>query len=219
MSCEPTSKKLQKVRTLDSKSGKEDGKLELKAKFIERRAKGYSYARIAKQLKVAKSTLANWNQELEADIASLKAMELEALQEQFYILKEARIRLLGEQVTAILEELKTRDLSKVSTDRLLELQLRYYDELKKEYVEPKPLSDSQKAELRISQRDRIGTELNSRDIAKEINRTLLRYRAGIITTTQATKELALLQAMLKAEDQAELRGKLEKLEAILDGRK
>lgn len=202
------------LRALDA-VGDDVGKVELKSKFVELRAKGHSYAKIAKKLKVAKSTLANWNQELEEDIASLKAMELEALQEQYYLLKEARIRLLGEQVKVIQNELKNRDLSKVSTDRLLELQLKYYDELKKEYVEPKPLSESQKAELRY----KTGTKLNSHDIAKEMSRTLLRYRVGLLETPRASKELALLQAMLKAEDQAELRGKLEKLEAILEGRK
>jgi len=50
------------------------GKAELKAQFVELRAKGYSYARIAKRLKVAKGTLANWSQ------------ELEALQEESYLL-------------------------------------------------------------------------------------------------------------------------------------
>lgn len=218
MGCLPNKGTLNELHALDA-VGDDAGKVELKSKFVELRAKGHSYAKIAKQLKVAKSTLANWNQELEEDIASLKAMELEALQEQYYLLKEGRIRFLGEQIKAIQEELKRRDLSKVSTEKLLELQLRYYDDHKKDFVESRPLSDGEKAELQGPHKYKIGTKMNSGDIAKEIFRALRRYRAGIINTTHAGRELAFLQVMLKAEDQAELQGKLEKLESILEGRK
>ena len=76
------------------------------------RAKGLSYAKIAKELKVSTSTLTNWNQELQEEIAQVKAMELEALQEEYFILKEGRIKLLGEQLKAIQEEISDRDLSK-----------------------------------------------------------------------------------------------------------
>ena len=65
------------------------------------RAKGLSYAKIAKELKVSTSTLTNWNQELQEEIAQAKAMELEALQEEYFILKEGRIKLLGDQLKAI----------------------------------------------------------------------------------------------------------------------
>ena len=44
----------------------EQGKAELKADFVQLRAKGLPYLRIAERLGVAKSTLANWNAELEA---------------------------------------------------------------------------------------------------------------------------------------------------------
>ena len=37
------------------------GKAELRAEFIQLRAKGLPYVRIAERLGVAKSTLANWN--------------------------------------------------------------------------------------------------------------------------------------------------------------
>jgi len=48
---------------------------------------------------------------------------------------------------------------------------------------------------------------------------LLRCRSGVLDTIRANKELALLQAMLKAEDQVALAAKLEKLETLLGGRK
>ena len=127
---------------------KEPGKAEVKAQFVELRAKGYSYARIAKRLRVSKGTLANWSQELEAEIASYKAMELEALLEEFFVLKEGRIRILGEQVKALRAELKKRDFSDVPTDKLLDLLLKYSAGLKEEFTEARPLSDREIEELR-----------------------------------------------------------------------
>ena len=124
------------------------GKAELKAEFVQLRAKGLPYLRIAERLGVAKSTLANWNAELEAEIASAKAMELEALQEQFFLLKEGRITLLGEQLRRLRGELANRDLAGVPTDKLLELVLRYHATLKEEFVEVRPLSEGELARLR-----------------------------------------------------------------------
>lgn len=124
------------------------GKLELKSQFVELRAKGWSYIRISKKLKVSKATLSNWRQELETEIASLRAMELEALYERYFLAKEGRITLLGEQLKAIQEELKSRKLIDVSTEKLLEIQLKVFQALKEEYVEARPLSDQEIRELR-----------------------------------------------------------------------
>jgi transposase len=126
----------------------EPGKTELKSKFIELRAKGYSYAKIARKLKVSKSTVANWSQELEAEIASLKAIELESLYERYYLTKESRIKLLGDQLKEIRSELKKRELDEVSTDKLIELELKIYQALMDEYVDIRPLSDQEILELK-----------------------------------------------------------------------
>ena len=116
----------QEGNSIDGENETNDlGKEEQKSRFIHLRANGNSYARIAKELGVSKGTLVNWNTELEADIAQARSIELEALQEEFFLLKEGRIRLLGEQLKAIQVEISKRDLSKVKTDKLMELQLRY----------------------------------------------------------------------------------------------
>ncbi len=124
------------------------GRLELKSHFIELRAKGWSYSRISKKLKISRSTLANWTAELEGEIASLKAMELEALYERYYLAREGSIKLLGEQLKAIQAELKTRKLDNVSTDKLIDLELKVFQALKEEYIETRPLSDQEIQELR-----------------------------------------------------------------------
>ena len=182
------------------------GKEEQKSRFIHLRAKGNSFAKIAKELKVSKSTLSNWSQELEEQIAQAKAMELEALQEEYYLLKEGRIRLLGDQIKAIQEELSSRDLSKVNTEKLLELQLKYFGELKTEYVEARP-------------EDKTGIKLNSKDIAERLQSVLARYNTGQINEAQAKQEQAILQAMLRALEQTELEERLEKIEAVLKSRR
>ena len=199
----------------------EKGKQEQKAQFVELRAKGFSYAAIAKKLKVAKATLANWNAELEAEIASLKAMEIEALYEEYGLLKESRIKLLGEQLKAIQAEISKRDFKELGLDKLLDYQLRYLEAFKREYVEPQPLSSQtiEKLTLGASEEYETSPKLNSQEIIIEITRTLIRFRAGMADLGQTSKELALFLAMLKAHDQVGLEAKLDRLEAILAERK
>ena len=107
-----------------------------KEKFIELRAKGYSYDKIATQLKKSKQALIDWNNEYKEEIANCKALELEALQEKFFLLKEHRIRAFGETLQKIKKELDKRDLKDISTDKLLDLYTKYYLLLKDEIVEP-----------------------------------------------------------------------------------
>ena len=126
----------------------EAGRIELQLQFAEYRAKGWSLRKIERKLKVSKSALANWDRELEEEIASLKAMELEALYESYFLAKESRIKALGQQLRKIQKELRSRDLSDVSTERLLDLQLRYLDALQEEHVETRPLSEDEIEELK-----------------------------------------------------------------------
>lgn len=191
------------------------GKNELKARFIEMRAKGLSIRAIAKELQMSPQTISNWHVELEEEIARLKAIELEALYEEFHLLKAHRLKRLGSQLLAIEEELSKRELSDVSTDKLMDLQLKFLDEVRKEHVEPQYLSDTDLRDLK----GKFGTKMDSEEISIEICTLLLRYRAGLLDTLRANKELALLQAMLKAEDQVVLAAKLEKLESLLGGKK
>jgi hypothetical protein len=182
------------------------GKEDQKSRFVQLRAKGFSLAKIATELKVSKSTLINWSRELQTEIAQTKAIELEILQEEYFLLKEGRIRLLGEQFKVIQAEIGKRDLSKVKTDKLLDLQLKYFTELKDEYVP-------------TGQRTRIGPKMNSKDITSRLQSVLTRYEADEITEIQAKQEQGILQAMLKAIEQTELAAKLERLEAVIKSRR
>ena len=66
--------------------------------------------------------------------------------------------------------------------------------------------------------DESGPKMNSQAIAREMEMVLLRWRAGLISEERATKEVAILQAMLRAWDQAELERKLDALRATLEAR-
>jgi transposase len=192
---------------IDAENDMDDlGKEEQKSRFIHLRAKGLSYAKIAKELKVSTSTLSNCNQELIDEIAQAKALELEALQEEYFMLKEGRIRLLGGQLKTIQEEISSRDLSKVSTEKLMELQLRYFGELKTEYVA-------------TTVENKTGIKLDSKKIAEQLQVVLERYKAGEIDESQAKLEQTVLQSILKGIEQTELARKLERLEAIVQSRR
>jgi len=191
------------------------GRIEVRTQFVELRAKGWSYRRIARRLQVGKSTLANWSQELEEEIASLKAMELEGLYEQYFLLKEGRIKLLGGLLKRIQKEALSRDLGSVSTDKLLDLLLRYQEALQEEYIEPRPLSKQEIDGLKA----RSGTKLDSQGIAEELDSVLQRYKAGLLDIDQARQELALLLAMLRVREQGVIEQKLDRIEAVLDARR
>lgn len=110
--------------------------LETKERFIELRAKGWSFDKIAKELGKAKQTLIDWSKELQDEIANKKALELEALYETYYLLKENRLQTFGAMLTKIKTEVESRDLSDVPTDKLLDLFLKYNSQVKEEVIEP-----------------------------------------------------------------------------------
>ena len=117
-----------------------------KEKFIDLRAQGLSFDKIAKELQTSKQTLIDWSKELSSEIANRKALELETLYEKFYLLKEAKIKKYGAILSKITNELEERDFSNVPTGRLLELYLLYFERLSQEIVEPTFKSSQEIAE-------------------------------------------------------------------------
>lgn len=123
--------------------------LDQKERFIELRAKGWSFDRIAKELGRAKQTLIDWSKELQEEIANRKALELEALYEAYYLQKENRLQMFGVMLTKIKEEVESRNLSEVPTDKLLDLLLKYNNQVKEEMVEPIYKSSQELTEERL----------------------------------------------------------------------
>ncbi len=87
-------------------------------RFVSLRSQGWSYTRIAAELGVCKRTLINWSRKFQYEINNARAIELEALQESLIATRETRARALAAQLTAVEEELKTRNLADVPTARL-----------------------------------------------------------------------------------------------------
>ena len=188
---------------------KSKGKTEIKQDFINLRAKGHTIRAIAKELNVSPTTILTWENELNEEIAELKAIELESLYDQYHLTKKHRLKDISKQLAAIQKELSSRKLTDISTDRLLDLNLRYLERVEKEYIEPKFLLKNNKTI----------TKLDSQGITDELHKLLLRFRAGTVDASEATKEVSILQGMLKAIEQGDIQEKVEEIKSLLEGNK
>jgi hypothetical protein len=89
--------------------------------FIELRAENVSYAKIAKQIGVSKTTLIDWAKNCELEIQNRRAVTYEALNEQYKVGQQHRLQMWSEQLEAVRTELKGRGLKDVPTVKLIEL--------------------------------------------------------------------------------------------------
>jgi transcriptional regulator with XRE-family HTH domain len=87
-------------------------------RFVELRSQGWTFARIATELKVSKPTLINWSRKHQFQIQNLRAVELEALADQWLSSVSDRLNSLGEHLHKIEAELATRDVKDLSTTQL-----------------------------------------------------------------------------------------------------
>ena len=188
---------------------KSKGKAEIKQDFINLRAKGHSIRAIASELNLSPQTVLNWEGDFNEEISRLKAVELESLYEQFHLTKKHRLKEISDQLQSIQKELSSRKLTDISTDRLLDLNLRYLERVEKEYIEPKFLLKNNKTI----------TKLDSQGITDELHKLLLRFRAGTVDASEATKEVSILQGMLKAIEQGDIQEKVEEIKSLLEGNK
>lgn len=94
---------------------------EVRQKFIERRAQGWSLARLASELGVARSTLIEWSRQLRFELQNQTAIELDDLQNRLLGPRQHRATVLAEKLALIEAELKKRDLAQVSTAQLFAL--------------------------------------------------------------------------------------------------
>ncbi len=99
--------------------------LATRQRFIKLRAQGWSYNRIAEELKTSKQTLIKWGQEYSYEIGDRKDLELEALNEKYLMGRQARIALFGERLVALKKEAEARPLDGIPVAKLYELIDRY----------------------------------------------------------------------------------------------
>lgn len=110
-------------------------KLDQKEKLIELRAREVSYQRCAEEIGVSENTLMKWGRELEIEINNRRQLELDALQEKYFVTKKKRIEFYGEQLNRFFAELKKRDLSDIPTEKLFDLTMKTVASLKQEETE------------------------------------------------------------------------------------
>jgi hypothetical protein len=87
-------------------------------RFVELRAQGWSLARIAGEIGVAKRTLVDWNRAAADEIAELRAVEIEALQERVAASHELELTRLSDHLNRIEAVLARRNLDCLSTESL-----------------------------------------------------------------------------------------------------
>jgi len=104
---------------------------EKKEQFIELRIKGETFMKISEQLQVSKQTLINWSKEedISDQIRVARAIKYQSLVKQFEVNKEERLKYHLNLHRKIMTELLQRDLSKVSTDKLLKMNLQVEEKL------------------------------------------------------------------------------------------
>jgi transcriptional regulator with XRE-family HTH domain len=95
--------------------------IETKQRFVFLRAQGWSFARIAEDLKISKPTLINWSRQFRYEIQNQRAIHIEALQEKWLSALDVRVNALGEQLCKVEAELGKRDMATVPTARLFAL--------------------------------------------------------------------------------------------------
>jgi len=151
---------------------------EIKNKFIEMRAEGYTHGAIAKELKIAQNTAVNWSREYSEEIAARKAIKDEEMIEKYCMTTEKRIEMFGELLLVLRAEFANRDLSEVPANKIFDMIIKCEKALGAEISYPTFLTD-----------DDIEDKKNDRDVvewkAKCVRDILATYKAS-----QASKTLS-----------------------------
>jgi transcriptional regulator with XRE-family HTH domain len=102
--------------------------IETKERFIMLRGQGLPLAKIAAEINVSKTTLINWERDFREEIDNLRAAELEALYDKYYLSVRKKVEFFGDVLNRIHDELETRDLSTIPTDKLFGMYAHFYQE-------------------------------------------------------------------------------------------
>ncbi len=105
---------------------------EVKARFVELRAKGNSFDKISMELRISKPTLIKWSKELQFEIQNMKALELDVLLENYALSRVRRIEFLAHTIQTIKKSLDSQDLGSISLEKQHLLLLKYLEVIKKE---------------------------------------------------------------------------------------
>jgi 3-phosphoglycerate kinase len=105
---------------------------EIKTRFVILRGAGNSLRKCAKELGISHGTAETWEKRLQFEIKEARRYEFQQLFEAYNVMKQARIRVLGETLRKVQEAMEAVDFSQLPPDKLLDLQLKYISALKAE---------------------------------------------------------------------------------------
>lgn len=163
---------------------------EKKARFIQMRAEGQSYSKIAAALDISKSTCSRWSKELKDQTDKQEAETLQELYKMYGATRAARIKATGETLQKIDKALAEKDYSEIPLDKLLALKLKYIEQLKADYSP-------------ITAGAALPDTLTPQSILDVLKDLLERVRSGEITEKQAEQETKILTAIITALKGAE----------------
>lgn len=92
---------------------------ETKQKFIELRANGESYDKIAEILRVNRNTLINWNKEFQSEIENQLYIDITSTIELYGTLRKERIKSLLTRIKSISEALNAIDYTQLQPKDLI----------------------------------------------------------------------------------------------------
>ncbi|MGZ4881342.1 MAG: helix-turn-helix domain-containing protein [Halobacteriota archaeon] len=203
-----------------------------KQQFIALRAKDKSYKAISRELNVSKTTLLKWGSEFQEEIENRKAIELEALKEQYWLTVHAQVAFYGKERLRILEELSRRDLSEVPTPKLYNLLAKMETQL--EAVCPEAaISDEDTLSAQKAFRHLVSPSGNGNSIASPHNaaggmgslraedlndflrNTLRRFETGELAARDVQTILAVIKTLFKGVEFVELQQRLKHIEELV----
>jgi transcriptional regulator with XRE-family HTH domain len=212
---------------------KDSDKLE---RFLELRAQGKSLRTIETETGINRRTLSKWESESKEELDNLKAIELDALREKYWLTRQARIRIYGDQYQRFIEELKKRDLSGVATPKLVDMALKLDTQLRDEALTP-AIVDESGLEARKAVRNVVASlyrepgpmqslkegheakngngKVKGNDLVKLQVAILQRYEAGEIDGRTAAHEMGMVNSIFKGIEIADLQARLEQVEIAL----
>ena len=121
--------------------------IEEKQRFIQLRAQGLSFDRIAEELNISKPTLLSWSGELYEEVQEAIFHEQEKLLNQYKVMRKARFEVYSRLLSEALQELSARaennKLERMETSQLLKLALQVEERLEKDTAQNLVLVDTQ----------------------------------------------------------------------------
>ena len=143
---------------------------ETKDRFIELRSQGLPFAKIAAELNVSKTALINWEHDFKEEIDNLRAIELEAMYDKYYLSVRKKVEFFGDVLARIQGELETRDLSSISTEKLFAMYAHFYREAERTLPELKFRTDDEiKRDRAVQESANSVTEFMARPDRKRLS--------------------------------------------------